>query len=58
MQGEMGGQSSKPTTIGGNLELDVQANKMKKSGGVIRSSKELSRWAPGLMTMISQALLN
>ena len=58
-QGELGGAAVKPTTFGGNLKLSPEDHKMKiqTSGREVRSSKELARWSPGVMNMISRALL-
>ena len=59
-QGTMGGASPKPTTFGGNLELNVGAFQRRNFGGPVKvsSSLDLSRWAPGLMAMVSVALIN
>ena len=58
-QGQYGGSATKPTTFGGNLRLEVNNRKrMKKAGeGLeVKSSKDLSRWAPGVMAMVAEAL--
>jgi hypothetical protein len=58
-QGQYGGSDTKPTTFGGNLKLEVNNHKrMKKAGeGLeVKSSKNLSRWAPGVMAMVAEAL--
>ena len=57
-QGELGGQVSKPTTFGGNLELRPEDHQSKRryGEGRVRSSKELARWSPGVMNMVSKAL--
>ena len=58
-QGQYGGSATKPTTFGGNLKLEVNNHKrMKKAseGVEIKSSKGLSRWAPGVMAMVAEAL--
>ncbi|CAL1146617.1 unnamed protein product [Cladocopium goreaui] len=58
-QGQYGGSATKPTTFGGNLKLKVNNHKrMKKAGeGLeVKSSKDLSRWAPGVMAMVAEAL--
>ena len=58
-QGQYGGSDTKPTTFGGNLKLEVNNHKrMKKAGeGLeVKSSKDLSRWAPGVMAMVAEAL--
>ena len=58
-QGGLGGAAVKPTTFGGNLKLSPEDHKMKiqKNGREVRSSKALARWSPGVMNMISRALL-
>eukprot|EP00435_Cladocopium_sp_Y103_P026293 s3759_g6.t1 len=59
-QGSMGGAAIKPTTFGGNLELDVNKHKRVRNGQEqveVKSSKELSRWAPGVMAMVAEALM-
>ena len=57
-QGDLGASVQKPTTFGGNVELDVGVKtRIKMAGGPITDSKQLSRWAPGLMTLVAQALL-
>ena len=58
-QGTMGGSSPKPTTFGGNLELNVEAFHRRSYGGPVKvsSSADLSRWAPGVMAMVSSALV-
>ena len=58
-QGQYGGSATKPTTFGGNLKLEVNNHKrMKKAseGVETKSSKGLSRWAPGVMAMVAEAL--
>ena len=48
----------KPTTMAGILDLNVEAHKMKCVNPTdIKSSAELSRWAPGTMSMVTEALL-
>ena len=57
-QGHNGGAATKPTTMARNLELRPEEHRMKKtSSTTIRSSSELSRWAPGVMNMVAEALL-
>ena len=58
-QGHLGGQAPKPTTFGGNLELKVKKHRMKKDPGLqpVKSSKELARWSPGTMSMVSEAII-
>ena len=57
-QGQHGGAATKPTTMAGNWALNVEGHKMKKAEDIeIHSSAQLSRWAPGTMNMVSEALL-
>ena len=59
-EGAMGGAATKPTTIGGNLNLEINKHKKFKEGkekGEIRTSKDVSRWAPGVMSMVTEALM-
>ena len=59
-QGQLGGSATKPTTFGGNLELEVNKHKRVEKAGEaveINSSKDLSRWAPGVMAMVAEALM-
>ena len=58
-QGHHGGAANKPTTMAGNPDLNVEGHKMKKPtpDQEIKSSSELSRWAPGTMSMVAEALL-
>jgi hypothetical protein len=58
-QDQYGGSATKPTTLGGNLKLEVNNHKrMKKTGEdlEVKSSKDLSRWIPGVMAMVAEAL--
>ena len=59
LQGEMGGPSPKPTTFGGNLQLNVEAHRKRGPGShfKVSSSADLSRWAPGVMSMVSTAVI-
>eukprot|EP00435_Cladocopium_sp_Y103_P030730 s947_g7.t1 len=58
-QGRLGGPAVKPTTFGGTLELDVEGHQMRKGRNVgrITDSKQLARWAPGVMSMVASALV-
>ena len=58
-QGDLGGDAVKPTTFGGNLELKVEEHERKRRGKLkdVKDSKELARWAPGVMNMVAQALM-
>lgn len=58
-QGSLGSHAVKPTTFGGNLDLRVEDHMtgLRKSTGVIKSSKDLSRWAPGLMRVLAEELM-
>ena len=56
-QGDWGGKTTKPTTVGGDMDLVVPMKKLEKSKEVIRSSKELERWSPGMMKEIARWLV-
>lgn len=57
-QGEMGGDAMKPTTFGGDLKLRLEEHSYyKKEKRVIKNSRDLARWSPGVMTMVASALL-
>ena len=57
-QGRMGGLASKRTTIGGSLELNVEDYMVgSPSREKVKNSKELSRWAPGLMSTMARSLM-
>ena len=58
-QNQYGGSATKPTTLGGNLKLEVNNHtRMKKRGEdlEVKSSKDLSRWVPGVMAMVAETL--
>ena len=54
-QSQWGGQATKPTTFGGNLSLDLPEDERlgRPREGVIRDSKALARWAPGMMKEVA-----
>ena len=59
-QGAKGGAATKPTTFGGNLGLELNKHKRFEEGadkGEIKTSKDLSRWAPGVMSKVAEALM-
>ena len=57
-QGHQGGATVKPTTVAGNLDLNVEGHKMQKAEDMeAQSSSQLSRWAPGTMNRVSEVLL-
>lgn len=58
-QGSMGGEAVKPTTFGGNLNLDPEDFKRSRTKGwcEVKNSKDLSRWAPGVMDMLAVSLM-
>ena len=57
-QGHHGGAAVKPTTMGGTLELNVEGHRMKRAKDIeVQTSSQLSRWAPGTMNMVSEALM-
>ena len=52
------GDPSKPTTLGGDLDLKVEDHVVyKKEKKLIKNSKDFSRWSPGVMTMVASSLL-
>ena len=57
-----GGLAEKPTTFGGNLLLNTPKDDLNGDGmdvtplGPVQSSKELARWAPGLMKEVATQL--
>ena len=60
-QGDWDGKSPKPTTVGGSLRLRSPRKKEKRledqrNQEPIRSSKDLERWAPGMMREIARAI--
>ena len=56
-QGDYGGAAVKPTTFANNLSMQPSTPRRFSGGGKeVSSSKELSRWAPGIMNMVSKAL--
>ena len=57
-QGDLGGLTPKPTMFGGNLELYVAGHQRRcRAGERVSYSSQLSRWAPGLMSMVASALI-
>ena len=57
-QQDLGGKASKPTTFGTNLLLEIQEHKIRgRKEEEVKDSKDLSRWAPGMMSMIAKALI-
>ena len=57
-QGRLGGLASKRTTFGGSLEVKVEDFIVGGSAkGEVKNSKDLSRWAPGLMATVARALM-
>lgn len=58
-QGDFGGMAVKPTTFANNLDLQpVGSSKRPRSTLVPTDSKELSRWAPGVMHLVALVLKN
>eukprot|EP00434_Breviolum_minutum_P029251 symbB.v1.2.025873.t1/scaffold2543.1/size76562/5 len=57
-QGDYGGLAKKPTTIANNLEIQLGRPWRNRSTKYppVKDSKQLSRWAPGLMGMVAEAL--
>ena len=60
MQGDWGGPARKPTTLGTNLYLEMPDPEIR--GGLARGqgeemdSKDLARWAPGMMRELAKAV--
>ena len=60
MQGDWGGVARKPTALGTNLFLEMPDPEVR--GGLARGqgeemdSKELARWAPGMMREVTKSL--
>ena len=60
-QGDWDGKSPTPTTVGGSLRLRSPRKKEKRledqrNQEPIRSSKDLERWAPGMMREVARAI--
>eukprot|EP00438_Fugacium_kawagutii_P026560 Skav206294 [mRNA] locus=scaffold3268:30491:38245:+ [translate_table: standard] len=53
----LGGKGHKPTTISTNLDLCPDEHRMRSGGGVVKDSRELSRWSPGTMSMVAKGIL-
>ena len=63
-QGDFGGKAPKPTTVGGDLLLEIDEDerektekKKKRKEEDVRTSKDLERWAPGMMRMVAKELV-
>ena len=56
-QGDWGGKTSKPTTVGGSVKIQVPTAKKSRGGEAVRSSKELERWSPGMMREVARWLV-
>ena len=56
-QGDLGGRATKPTTVGGSLLLEKPEGKEPRHEGGVRSSKDLERWAPGMMREIAKRII-
>ena len=54
-QSSWGGRATKPTTFGGNLPLSLPEEEGRGffEGEAIKDSKELARWAPGMMREVA-----
>ena len=54
-QSSWGGRATKPTTFGGNLSLRLPEEEGRGffEGEAVKDSKELSRWAPGMMREVA-----
>ena len=57
-QSSWGGRATKPTTWGGNLllRLPEEGDQRAREGGAVRDSKELARWAPGMMREVAMRI--
>ena len=57
-QKELGGEATKPTTVGSNLDLSPEDYQQPRVASLPkpRTSKDLARWPPGMMRMIAHAL--
>ena len=57
-QSSWGGRATKPTTWGGNLllRLPEEGDQRATKGGAVRNSKELARWAPGMMREVAMRI--
>ena len=57
-QGDYGGLVKKPTTIANNLEIQLCRPWRNRSTKYppVKDSKQLSRWVPGMMGMVAEAL--
>ena len=61
-QGDFGGKAPKPTTVGGDLLVEIDEGEKDRPGRrrrreEIKTSKDLERWAPGMMRMIAKELV-
>ena len=61
-QGDFGGAAQKPTTLGTNLCIDLPERRVtglvsRARMEELRDSKNLARWAPGLMREVARAML-
>ena len=59
LQGDWEGKSPKPTTVGGNLKMrrPKSGEGKEKKHQPVKDSKELERWAPGMMREIARSIL-
>ena len=56
-QSSWGGKATKPTTFGGSLPLRLPEADVRRGGeDKVSSSKELSRWALGMMKEVATQL--
>ena len=56
-QGDYGGLAVKPTTFANNMDLQpTGGSKRPRSTSPVTDSKDLSRWAPGVMSLIALTL--
>ena len=56
-QGDWGGRAPKPTTVGGSLSIKMPRRKeIPMDKNPVRDSKDLERWAPGMMREVARAI--
>lgn len=60
-QGDFGGKAVKPTIVGGNLTMEFPGGVRKRKKIIakdeVKSSKELERWAPGMMRQVARDVI-
>ena len=62
-QGDLGGKAPKPTTVGGDLLVEVDEEEIRRckkkvaTREEVKTSKDLERWAPGMMRVIAKEVV-